>query len=304
MSRVAAIDVGTNSVRLLVADRTPDGLTEIERDLVITRLGEGVDAARMLGEAALERTVGAIARYRERAVEAGARTVRIGATSAVRDAANRADFVRAVTEATGVRPEVLSGEEEARLSFHGAVNDLREKGPYLVLDVGGGSTEFVRGRRDVDAWISLDIGSVRLTERHVRNDPPTEDEVHALAREADEAVARAGEVVNGEGCTLVGLAGTVTTIAAISLGLERYERSAIHHHRLRAEDLGRISAMLARMPVESRKELPVMPPGREDVIVAGAVILERVLSGFDFPHLIVSESDILDGLVLTISGDA
>ena len=296
----AAIDVGTNSVRLLIADRTPDGLKEIERDLVITRMGEGVDAARKLADAALERTVRAIAGYHRRAKEAGAEIVRIAATSAVRDSNDRDRFVEAVRDATGQEPEILSGEQEAQVSFLGAVTELKESGPFLVLDIGGGSTEFVRGSRTAEAWVSLDVGSVRLTERHIKHDPPLEEELEAVAADADLAVEEARRRVGEGPATLVGLAGTITTIAAVSLGLEGYERDQIHHAVLQAAEIERITDQLGKMTNEERRTLPVMPPGREDVIVAGALILVRVMDGFGFDDLTVSESDLLDGLVLSL----
>ena len=300
MTRAAAIDVGTNSVRLLVADRTADGLIEIERDLVITRMGEGVDASRKLDDAALDRTVRAIEDYHRRASDAGAGIVRIAATSAVRDSLDRDRFVEAVRNATGNEPEILTGEREAQLSFLGAVNELEQDGPFLVLDVGGGSTEFVRGSRDVEAWTSLDIGSVRLTERYITADPPSRTELDAVAADADEAVDDAKREVGDEAAVLIGLAGTITTMAAVSLGLDRYDRDRIHHATLAAREVRRITDMLAGMTDAERRKLPVMPPGREDVIVAGALITLRVMEGFGFDELIVSEADLLDGLILDL----
>ncbi|MGH2727955.1 MAG: exopolyphosphatase [Actinomycetota bacterium] len=303
-ARLAAIDVGTNSVRLYVAEVADPGLRMVERDLIITRLGEGVDEARTLAEVPLRRTVEAIAAYHGRALAAGAEQVRIAATSAVRDAGNRAAFVTAVREATGITPEILTGEQEARLSFLGATSELRDGGPFLVLDVGGGSTEFVVGDRDVEAWLSIDMGSVRLTERHVRTDPPAADELAAIAADATFGIQRAMGVVGRRARTLVGLAGTVTTIAAIALGLEDYDRDRIHHATLGISDVGRIYEMLAATPVDERRKLPAMPPGREDVIVAGASIVVHVMDTFGFSTLTVSEADILDGLLLQDLGDA
>lgn len=299
MTRAAAIDVGTNSVRLLVADRTSDGLVEVERDLVITRMGEGVDAARKLADAALGRTVKAIAEYHHRATDAGAEHVRIAATSAVRDSEDRHRFEGAVREATGLTPEVLTGQQEAHLSFLGAVTGLESEGPFLVLDVGGGSTEFVRGTKTVDAWTSLDIGSVRLTERHIEHDPPTTAELGAIAADADRAVREAKTAVGGGTGTLVGLAGTITTLAAVSFGLDGYDRDRIHHATLSSKEIARLTDMLAGMTNDDRRKLPVMPPGREDVIVAGALITARVMEGFGYDEVLVSEADLLDGLILS-----
>jgi exopolyphosphatase / guanosine-5'-triphosphate,3'-diphosphate pyrophosphatase len=300
MTRVAAIDVGTNSVRVYVAEETADGLKHVDRDLVITRLGEGVDRDGRLGAAPVKRTLAAIARYHERATEQQATRVRIAATSAVRDAVNRDDFLSAVAGATGVRAEVLTGDEEARLSFLGATNELSDGGPFLVLDIGGGSTEFVRGEREPAAWVSLDVGSVRLTERHIRSDPPGADELAAVAADADRAVERAKAVVGERARTLVGLAGTITTMAAVALGLPGYDRDAIHHARLTLAQLREVEATLAASTNDARCALPAMPPGREDVIVAGSIILRRVMEGFGFGEVLVSEADILDGLVLDL----
>ncbi|HJR18807.1 MAG TPA: Ppx/GppA phosphatase family protein [Actinomycetota bacterium] len=304
MRRAAAIDVGTNSVRLYVAELADGKRIEVERDLVITRMGEGVDASGSLGDDALRRTVEAVADYHRHARDAEADVVRIAATSAVRDSHDRDRFVAAVRDATGVVPEILTGEQEARCSFLGAVDELEGPGPFLVVDVGGGSTEFVRGSRTVEAWISLDVGSVRLTERHIRHDPPSEEELAGVGRDADAAVDQAKKAVGDGPANLVGLAGTATTLAAVSLGLRDYDRDRIHHAALGIDEIGRITAELGRMTNDQRRRLPVMPPGREDVIVAGAVILLRVMEGFGSSEMIVSESDLLDGLVLTLSGDA
>jgi len=300
MTRIAAIDVGTNSVRMYVAEKVDGGLQHVERDLLVTRLGQGVDSKKRLGKAPLTRTLNAIARYHARASELGAERIRIAATSAVRDATNRDAFFDGVHARTGLDAEVLTGEEEARLSFLGATNDLSEGGPYLVLDIGGGSTEFVRGDRKREAWISIDIGSVRLTERHIRSDPPTPAQMKAVVADADEAVRRAKEVVGESTRTLVGLAGTITTIAAVALDLKRYDRAAIHHARINIDTIRSIDAMLYGMTVEQRKALPVMPRGREDVIAAGSTILRRVMEGFGFGEVLVSEADILDGLALDL----
>jgi exopolyphosphatase/guanosine-5'-triphosphate,3'-diphosphate pyrophosphatase len=298
MTRLAAIDVGTNSVRLYVAERNDAGLEQLDRDLVITRLGQGVDHAKRLGEEPLRRTIEAISSYHRRAVDLGAETVRIAATSAVRDASNRDEFFSAVSKETGVDAEVLSGDEEARLSFLGATSELGDGAPFLVLDIGGGSTEFVLGDREPVAWISIDVGSVRLTERHVQSNPPAPGELRGVEGDADAAVARAKEVVGPSARTLVGLAGTITTMAAVALELEGYDRDAIHHARLSLNQVREVNAMLAGMTVEQRKGLPAMPPGREDVILAGSTILLRVMEGFGFDEVLVSEADILDGLVL------
>jgi exopolyphosphatase/guanosine-5'-triphosphate,3'-diphosphate pyrophosphatase len=300
LTRLAAIDVGTNSVRVYIADVDGAEARQLERDLIITRLGEGVDKTRRLGEEPLRRTLDAIARYHARAKELGAETIRIAATSAARDATNRDDFFGGVRGATGQDAEVLSGQDEARLSFLGATSELTGDGPFLVLDIGGGSTEFVVGAQEVEAAISLDVGSVRLTERHVHHDPPAPAELVSVRADAAHAVEEARRAIGSAAKVLVGVAGTITTIAAISLGLEGYDRDAIHHARLGRSEVEEVTDRLARMTSEERRGLPAMPRGREDVIVAGAEILLAVMEGFGFGEVLVSEADILDGLVLTI----
>lgn len=301
--RVGVVDVGTNSVRVLIARHGPDGLRELERDLVITRLGEGVDRDGRVGAEPLRRTVEAISAYAARCRDAGCDPIRIIATSAVRDAANSDDFARAVREATGCEPETLSGEREARLGFLGATIALDAPGPYLMVDIGGGSTELVRGHREAEVWISLDIGAVRLTERHIVADPPTHAEQEAVRADAARHLDEAARALGGERpATLVGLAGTITTLAAIVLGLDLYDRDAVHGTRLSRRAVAYARHRLASMTSEQRRALPVMPPGREDVIVAGIVILEQVMDRFDVEEVRVSETDILDGAALDAIG--
>jgi len=302
VSRLAAIDVGTNSVRLYVAEVDGARPIQVDRDLVITRLGEGVDETRRLRAEPVRRTMDAIAGYHERAVALGAGRVRIAATSAVRDATNRHAFLHSVRERIGIDIEVLPGDEEARLSFLGATAELSEGAPYLVLDIGGGSTEFVLGDRAVDAAISIDVGSVRLTERHIRHDPPQPQEIAAVRKDADAAVRKAEGVVGTGARTLVGLAGTITTVAAIALELPGYDHAAIHHARLSRDQVEAVVDRMRSMTSEERRSLPAMPRGREDVIVAGAEILLAVVEGFGFGDVLVSEADILDGLVLDALG--
>lgn len=293
---VGVIDVGTNSVRVLVADAGPAGLRDVERDLIITRLGEAVDRDRVLGVEPMRRTTAAIAEYVSRCRAADVKAIRVIATSAVRDAANREEFCSAVRDACGVLPDVLSGEEEARLGFAGATANINAAPPYLALDIGGGSTELVRGTTEVDRFVSMDIGAVRLTERHVRSDPPTEGELAAVREDAEENIARAVLTLGDEPVgTLVGLAGTITTAAAVHLGLEGYDRDAIHHAGLPRAAVKAIRRRLAAMTSQERRSLPAMPRGREDVIMAGLVILESVMDRFGCDQILVSESDILDG---------
>jgi len=299
--RVGVVDVGTNSVRILVADGDGTALGDLERDLTITRLGEGVDRDRLLGAGPLRRTVATIAGYVERSRAHNAEAIRIIATSAVRDAANRDDFVDAVRRATDIEPVILTGDQEARLGFLGATIDVAAPGPYLVVDIGGGSTELVRGTTDAERFISLDIGSVRLSERHIHNDPPKPYELDAVAADADNHLGEAARALGDQDAkTMLGLAGTITSVAAIALGLDGYDRDAIHHSRLTSGQIADVRARLTAMTSEERRALPAMPPGREDVIVAGVVILERVMHRFGFDACLVSETDILDGVALDV----
>jgi exopolyphosphatase/guanosine-5'-triphosphate,3'-diphosphate pyrophosphatase len=299
--RVGVVDVGTNSVRVLIADGDGTTLRDVERHLAITRLGEGVDRDRLLGEKPLRRTVAAIAGYVELCRARRAEAIRLIATSAVRDAANRDGFIDAVRRATGIEPVILTGDQEARLGFLGATIDVDAPGPYLVVDIGGGSTELVRGTTEAERFISLDIGSVRLTERHIHNDPPKPDELDAVAADADPELEHAARALGEDRAgTMLGLAGTITTVCAIALGLKGYDRDAIHHSHLSIEQIGEVRARLAAMTSEERRALPAMPPGREDVIIAGVVILERVMHRFAFGECLVSETDILDGVALDV----
>ena len=311
-TRLGAIDVGTNTTRLLAVEVGSAELAELERTLTFTRLGEGLDASRRISPAAVERTVAAIGRYVQRCRELDAERIRIAGTSAVREAANRDELLRAVEAATGCAMEVLSGEKEAALSFAGATQDLGV-GRYLVCDIGGGSTELAAGRKpaggpgavspEIEGRVSLPLGVVRLTERHLASDPPTPDELASL--EAD--VERILEGVEGvrldpAGTRLVGVAGTVTSLAAVRLGLEVYDPKAVHGSRLTSNDVEELYRKLAAMPLAERESLPPLPPGRADVIVAGCAILSRVMARWSFRDVQVSEKDILDGLVLEMIG--
>ena len=298
--RVAAVDVGTNSVRLLVAEAAADGsLLPIERLMTITRLGAGVDATGHLDDAALERTLACIATYADRWSQLRAGRVRISATSAVRDAADRDRFFDGVRERAGVDAEVLSGDEEATTSFLGATAGTGGEPPYLVLDIGGGSTEFILGTSAPAAMTSRQLGCVRLTERAVTTDPPAPDDLARARGIIDRELDAVEELVEVRSAnTLIGVAGTVTTIGALHLRLAAYEADAIHRARVPAAAVRRITAQLAAMTSRGRRGLGPMAPGREDVIVAGALILERVVDRFGFDEVLVSESDILDGLAL------
>jgi exopolyphosphatase/guanosine-5'-triphosphate,3'-diphosphate pyrophosphatase len=297
--RVAAIDCGTNSVRLLVADHR-DGLpTDVVRRMEIVRLGQGVDRTGRLAPEAIERTRVALAGYADEIKALGVDRVRMVATSATRDAANGADFVAMVEQTLGQPPEVVTGDEEARLSFTGAVRGLPQgtSTPYLVVDIGGGSTEFVLGDGAVRAALSVDIGCVRMTERHLSADPPTPPQIEAATADITAAVDRALAVVPGRDAgTLVGLAGSVTTVAALALGLDAYRPERIHHARIARTDVARVTAELLALTHDERLRLPVMHPGRADVIGAGALILRVIMDRVGADAVVASEHDILDGI--------
>ena len=304
--RVAAIDQGTNSTRLLVLQPRDGDPVEICRDMVITRLGKGVDERGTLEPAAIERAAEAVARYRRRARALHAEQVRIGATSAVRDASNREDFFSRVRDVTGIEPEVIDGEREAALSFLGGTRGLDPAvGPFLLIDIGGGSTEFVFGREPgaADHAISTQMGSVRLTERVQPSDPPTGDDLRHVETLVVEQLDEVERIVPiGEGRTLVAVAGTATTLQACALGLERYDPDLIHRSMLTLAAAERTLRELAAMTNEKRAAIPVMPVGRGDVVVAGASILVHAMRRFGFEHALVSETDILDGLALELLG--
>ncbi len=300
MTRVAAVDVGTNSVRLLVAE-PGEPLTKVERLMRITRLGAGVDATGRLDDVALARTLAVIESYARRWHELGAERVRIAATSAVRDAADRDRFFDGVREIAGVEAEVLSGEVEAATAFTGATTGVEGRPPFLVLDIGGGSTELILGSDRPLASTSRQLGCVRLTERCMPSDPPTAEQLAEARAVARAEITAAAEVVDGgRAATLIGVAGTVTTLAALELGLADYEPTRIHGARLPAAAVRRLTAELAALPAAERAELGPMAPGREDVIVGGAIILEQVIEHFGFDDVLVSEADILDGLALSL----
>jgi exopolyphosphatase/guanosine-5'-triphosphate,3'-diphosphate pyrophosphatase len=300
---VAAIDCGTNSIRLLVAEVGGSTLTDVSRRMEIVRLGEGVDRTGRLAPAAIERTRAVLADYTAELRAAGAQRVRMVATSASRDAENAADFRAMVLRTLGAAPEVITGDEEARLSFTGAVRGLDESGPYLVVDIGGGSTEFVTGTSSVEHAISVDIGCVRMTERHLPGDPPTAAEVAAARADIEAQVDRALAAVapGATGLTLVGLAGSVTTVAALALGLERYDAERIHQARISHDEVAKVTDDLLAATREQRLAMPVMHPGRADVIGAGALILRVIMERAGAGSVIASEHDILDGIAYSIA---
>ncbi len=300
--RVAVVDLGTNSTRLLVASAAADGsLEEFARDMVITRIGAGVDATGTIDRVALERTVAVLDRYARRARALHAERVAVSATSAVRDASNRGDLAAAVERLTGEPLRVIDGEREAALSFSGATRGLDAPSPFVVIDVGGGSTELALGTETVTAATSLRIGSVRLTERFVRSDPPTPAELGAIRSEVRSSLAEAVRVVPvRDAATLVAVAGTATTMQGIALGLRRWDPEATHRTWMTLDAARGVLDRLASMTTAERAVIPVMPPGREDVITAGAVVLVEAMAALGFDRALVSETDILDGLAFEI----
>jgi exopolyphosphatase/guanosine-5'-triphosphate,3'-diphosphate pyrophosphatase len=272
------------------------------------RLGQGVDATGRLAAEPLARTLRVLRSYRQIIVEASASAVRMVATSATRDAANAGEFVTGVRDILAIEPEVLSGEDEARLSFTGATAELTGEaaGPYLVTDIGGGSTEFVLGDPgSMTAAVSVNIGCVRMTERHLRHDPPGQDEIAAARADIDDALDMvAGKIPVAAARTLVGLAGSVTTVAALVLGLDSYQAERLHHSRVSAAAVREVTASLLAQTRAERQRLGVMHPGRVDVIGGGALVLTRIMERFGFGEVLVSEHDILDGLAWSLAAGA
>jgi exopolyphosphatase / guanosine-5'-triphosphate,3'-diphosphate pyrophosphatase len=299
--RVAAIDVGTNSTRLLVAEERQGGYRSIDRRMVITRLGEGVDRRKVLSPEPLARTLATIADYAATCGELGVEQLRVTGTSAVRDAHNRDEFFEGVRRLTGTEPEMLSGETEARATFLGAVSDLGEPGPFLIIDIGGGSTELIVGTEQAERIVSLDIGCVRMLEKHLHSDPPTSSELESMRAE----VLGAFEEVKPEldvprGFRMIGVAGTVTQLAILKAGVPVYDPDVSHHSVLSHGDVRMLARRLSSLPYDARKRVKALEPGRVDVIVAGAEILLCAMETFDAAEVLVSEKDILDGLVLEL----
>jgi exopolyphosphatase / guanosine-5'-triphosphate,3'-diphosphate pyrophosphatase len=305
MTRVAALDCGTNSLRLLVADVQGPTLVDVVRRMEIVRLGEGVDRTGRLSDPALARTFAVLDDYAEVIASLDVKQIRMVATSATRDAENRETFTSGVLERLGIPPEVISGSEEAALSFEGATRELRGSGevaqPYLVVDIGGGSTEFGLGDDEgLQSSRSIDIGCVRLTERRLRDDPPTADQIAAAVADIDAGINDAATVVAfDQARTLVGLAGSVTTVVALVLGLTTYDATRIHHTRVTAADVSEVTQRLLAATRSERAALPVMHPGRVDVIGGGALILDTVLRRCGFDSVVASEHDILDGIAFS-----
>lgn len=301
--RVAGVDIGTNSVRLLVLEAGAGGEppTRLAREMRITRLGQDVDRTGRLADDAVTRTLGVLTDYAAVWRSLEVRDVRITATSAARDAANAEGFADAVQGVTGTRPEVLSGQDEAALAFAGAGGAVGVAGPRVVLDIGGGSTELIRGEATVHAATSRQLGSVRLTERDLPTDPPTAAQIRAATARVDAELDLVAPLVGIQpGDALIGTAGTVTTIAALHLGLATYLPDEIHGAVVPADAVRSWTTRLMALPAAERARLGPMAPGREDVIHGGALILDRVLARFGFDQVVVSEADILDGIAASL----
>jgi exopolyphosphatase/guanosine-5'-triphosphate,3'-diphosphate pyrophosphatase len=306
MTRVAAIDCGTNSIRLLIAEPGEGGvLVDVAREMRIVRLGQGVDRTGRLAPEAIARTREALVEYTELIDKLGASAIRMVATSATRDAINRDEFTTMVRAVLGAAPEVITGAEEAALSFAGAVAGLPDAAsPVLVADIGGGSTELVLGHAPADGGLashSMDIGCVRMTERHLRADPPSAAQIAATVADVRAAIgAAARDVPIEHAATFVGVAGTVTTLAAIVHGLPSYDPAAIHGSTMTAAQVTDVTDRLLAMTHEQRAALPVMHPGRVDVIGGGALILRELVAAAGVASVVASEHDILDGLALNL----
>ncbi|TDO45911.1 exopolyphosphatase/guanosine-5'-triphosphate,3'-diphosphate pyrophosphatase [Kribbella sp. VKM Ac-2527] len=302
--RVAAVDCGTNSIRLLIADVDAGGLSEVDRRMTIVRLGQGVDKSGAFAAEALERVFKASDDFAAVISQAGATRVRFVATSAARDVSNRDEFFAGIRARFGVEPDIISGDEEAALSFVGATAGLEAMdvpAPYLVADIGGGSTELVLGDKSgVLRAESLDMGSVRMTERHLHTDPATTDEWAAAIKDID-ALLDNTSVPLTEARTLIGVAGTVTTVAAVALGLTEYDRAVVHHARIAGPVLRETTSWLMGSTRAERAAVPVIHPGRVDVIGAGALILQRLYDRLGVDEVLTSEHDILDGVALSLA---
>ena len=300
--RLAAIDCGTNTIKLLIGSIEDGRLHVLEREARMVRLGQDLDRTGVIADAALARAFAAIEEYAALIRQHGVERIRFVATSATRDARNASVFTAGVHERLGVDPEVVAGTEEAALAYDGAIRNLRATPalPVLVVDIGGGSTELILGDRSgPEASYSMQIGSVRLHERHLHTDPPTAEEIEACVADIDAALD-ACPVSPADAATVIGVAGTITTITAGVLGLETYDRDAIDQGRLAVEDVQALIDRLLAMTVAERKTLGWLHPGRADVIGAGGLILSRVLVRSGARELVVSESDILDGIAWSL----
>jgi exopolyphosphatase/guanosine-5'-triphosphate,3'-diphosphate pyrophosphatase len=303
MTRVAAIDCGTNSIRLLIADIDGANFREINREMEIVRLGQGVDQNKTFHPDAITRTLSATEKFAAEISRRGVEKIRFCATSATRDASNRAIFIDGVKSILGVEPEVISGEEEAALSFSGATREFQGRSaPYLVIDIGGGSTEFVFGSEKVQAAKSQNIGCVRMSERHFKAIPPRREEIERAIADIDEAIRGAADVVPiRDAVTLIAVAGTATTVAAAALELDSYDRYATHLAHISRAKTHEISEKFLSMSRDEIASLAYMHPGRVDVIAAGSLVLSRILKISNASEFVASESDILDGMAWSLA---
>jgi len=303
VSRVAAIDCGTNSIRLLIADISGSNLREIYRGMEIVRLGQGVDKNKSFHPDAIDRTLRATELFASEIKKRGVQAIRFCATSATRDAANRELFIDGVNAILGVEPEVISGEQEAELSFIGATYQLNQIGaPYLVVDIGGGSTEFVYGINTVEAAVSENIGCVRMSERHLNSSPPSKAQIDLAITDIDNAIKdAASRVPISNAQTFIAVAGTATTVAAAALGLDRYDRDLIHLARISAEKTHQVCQNFLGFERSEIASLGYMHPGRVDVIAAGSLVLSRIMALSGASEFVASESDILDGMALLLA---
>ena len=302
MSRVAAIDCGTNSIRLLIADIAGDNFKEVLRTMEIVRLGQGVDQNKAFHPDAIDRTLKAVELFRDQIASKGVEKIRFCATSATRDATNRNLFTDGVRDILGIEVEVIPGEEEAELSFIGATKELRQSdAPFLVVDIGGGSTEFVFGSEKVDFAKSVNIGCVRMSERHLNTQPPSMAQIAQAIVDIDIAITQAAAVVPiTTAKTLVAVAGTATTVAAAALELTDYDRHLIHLSRISSDKVHKVAATFQSMNKDQIASLGFMHPGRVDVITAGSLVLSRIMAATGATEFVASESDILDGMAWSL----
>ena len=302
MSRVAAIDCGTNSIRLLIADIAGGNFKEVLRTMEIVRLGQGVDQNKAFHPDAIDRTLKAVELFRDQIASKGVEKIRFCATSATRDATNRNLFIDGVRDILGIEVEVIPGEEEAELSFIGATKELRQSdAPFLVVDIGGGSTEFVFGSEKVDFAKSVNIGCVRMSERHLNTQPPSMAQIAQAIIDIDIAITQAAAVVPiTTAKTLVAVAGTATTVAAAALELTDYDRHLIHLSRISSDKVHKVAASFQSMNKDQIASLGFMHPGRVDVITAGSLVLSRIMAATGATEFVASESDILDGMAWSL----
>ena len=301
--RVAAIDCGTNSIRLLIADIEGTNFREIYRTMEIVRLGQGVDQTKAFHPDAIARTLAAVDSFAQEISKRGVEKIRFCATSATRDATNREIFIDGVKQRLGIEPEVISGEEEAKLSFIGATKEFAaDQAPFLVVDIGGGSTEFVFGHSEVEFAKSVNIGCVRMTERNIHSDPPKSEEIEKARNDIQEAIALAATIVPiTKAKTLIAVAGTATSVAASALELEQYDRHLIHLARVSAEQTHSVALKFEKMNAEQRSHVGFLHPGRADVFAAGSLVLSEIMKATGATEFVASESDILDGIAWSLA---